>query len=172
MTAKRPGKLSAGIAVVRSEGEANQILLVHPGGPFWKNKDEHGWSIPKGEHEDDIDDDLILATARREFTEETGHPVPNGELIALPEMRLGSAKRLRAFVVAGDLDADHIVSNTFEMEWPPRSGTMATFPEVDRAAWFGLDEARTKLHKGQVGLVDLVVEKLSELVGDESHEQK
>lgn len=172
MAAKRPGTLSAGIAVVRREGKTDQILLVHPGGPFWKNKDEHGWSIPKGEHEDDLDDDLILATARREFTEEIGHPVPAGRLIPLPEIKLASAKRLRAFVVSGDLDADHIVSNTFEMEWPPRSGTMALFPEVDRAAWFSLDEARTKLHKGQVGLVDLVVEELSELLGGESLEPK
>lgn len=133
-----------------------QILLVHPGGPFWRNKDEHGWSIPKGEHEGELLDELIEATALREFSEETGHPVPAGDLLPLPELRLGSSKRLRAFVVAGDLDADRIVSNTFELEWPPRSGRMQDFPEVDRAAWFTLDEARTKLHKGQIGLIALV----------------
>lgn len=163
MAAERPRTLSAGIAVVRRVEDETQILLVHPGGPFWRNKDEHAWSIPKGEHEDEHRDDLIVATARREFEEETGHPVPDGELLALPVMRLGSSsKRLRAWVIVGDLDADRITSNTFELEWPPRSGRTATFPEVDRAAWFDLDAARTRLHKGQVGLVDLLAAVIDE----------
>jgi predicted NUDIX family NTP pyrophosphohydrolase len=139
--------------------------LVHPGGPFWRNKDEHGWSIPKGEldHNErpsdpgaEIGEEVYVAAARREFTEETGNAAPEAELVALPELRLSSAKRLRAFAAAGDLDPETITSNTFELEWPPRSGTTQSFPEVDRAAWFTFDEARIKLHKGQVGLVDLL----------------
>lgn len=153
-------RLSAGIAVVRRVGGRVELFLVHPGGPYWQNKDAHAWSIPKGELDDGGDDEpaAIESTARREFLEETGHPVPAGPLVALEEIRIGSSKRLRAFLVAGDLDASRITSNTFEMEWPPRSGRHQTFPEVDRAGWFELDEARTKLHKGQVPLVDVIEE--------------
>lgn len=168
--ASTTGKLSAGIAVIRA-GEADiEILLVHPGGPFWKNKDEHGWSIPKGEHETEETDELIVATARREFGEETGNEVPDGELVPLPELRLSSSKRLRAFLVVGDLDADRIVSNTFELEWPPRSGRMQAFPEVDRAAWFELSVARSKLHKGQVGLIEAIEAQTAGLLAMKSHE--
>lgn len=100
--------------------------------------------------------EVLEATARREFTEETGHAVPDGELIALQAFAVGSGKKLHAFVVAGDFDAETIVSNTFEMEWPPRSGQTQAFPEVDRAQWFAIDEARSKLHKGQGRLVELL----------------
>jgi predicted NUDIX family NTP pyrophosphohydrolase len=148
-------RLSAGIALVRVNDGVPEVLLVHPGGPYWRGKDEHGWSIPKGELEgEDRSDPVVEATARREFNEETGHHVPAGELWALAELRIGSGKALRAFAVRGDLDAGTITSNTFDLEWPPRSGRIQSFPEVDRAAWFTFVEARTKLHKGQVGLVD------------------
>lgn len=133
-----------------------ELLVVHPGGPFWANKDEHAWSIPKGEIEGEADAE---ATARREFTEETGQAVPDGPLIALTELSLGGGKRLRAFAVLGDLDADAITgetSNTFEMEWPPRSGRTASFPEVDAGRWVPLDEAAASLHKGQARLVSLL----------------
>lgn len=161
------GVRSAGIALVRRRGDDVELLLVHPGGPFWQNKDANAWSVPKGEI--DVDEptvDDIEATARREFTEETGHRVPDGPLLALPEFRLGSSsKRLCCFVAAGDLDPATIVSNDFELEWPPRSGRTQSFPEVDRAAWYDLDEARAKLHKGQVRLVDLLVEMLGTPAG-------
>lgn len=161
--------LSAGIALVRGAGDDAEILLVHPGGPFWRNKDEHAWSVPKGEvdvaDDADPDDTAVEAAARREFSEETGHPAPAGPLIALPRLRLGSSsKRLQCFAAAGDLEPSAIVSNTFEMEWPPRSGRLASFPEVDQAAWFRLDVARSKLHKGQVPLVDLLLAELDRLL--------
>lgn len=162
---------SAGIALVRPAGDGAEVLLVHPGGPFWRNKDTNAWSVPKGEV--DVDDPSpadIEATARREFAEETGHPAPAGPLLALPELRLGSStKRLHCFVAAGDLEPTAVVSNTFEMEWPPKSGRMQTFPEVDRAEWFGLDEARDKLHKGQVPLVDLLGAEIGPLLLDHDH---
>jgi predicted NUDIX family NTP pyrophosphohydrolase len=149
-------RASAGIALLRvTVAGQPELLLVHPGGPFWRNKDEHAWSIPKGE----IDDTQLggaepEATARREFTEETGQPVPPGPLLPLPAVNLGSGKRLYPFALVGEIDSALVVSNDFELEWPPRSGRLQRFPEVDRAAWFGLAEARTKLHKGQVALVD------------------
>ncbi len=153
----RPARVTAGIALVRGRPtDRPELLLVHPGGPFWAGKDEHGWSIPKGEL--DGPDDLDLeAAARREFVEETGQAVPDGPLTPLPSFGLGSGKRLHAFWLVGEIDADHVVSNEFELEWPPRSGRLQRFPEVDRAAWFDLDHARTRLHKGQVKLVDLLV---------------
>ncbi|MEL7155517.1 MAG: NUDIX domain-containing protein [Actinomycetota bacterium] len=154
---------SAGIALLRPGPDgprAPEVLLVHPGGPFWRNKDTHAWSIPKGEVDEPEPTSADLeATARREFAEETGHPAPDGPLVALPEFRLGSSsKRLHCFVTVGRLDPATVVSNTFDLEWPPQSGTLQSFPEVDRADWFDLAEARTKLHKGQVPLVDLLVE--------------
>lgn len=168
--------ISAGIVVHRSRPDGHNVFLVHPGGPFWRNKDEHGWSIPKGEVDPPDSDETpasvltptaIEAAARREFVEETGQPVPPGDLVALPELKIGSKKMLRAFLITGDVDPDAVSSNTFEMEWPPRSGRMQSFPEVDRGAWFDLDEARTKLHKGQVPLVDHILEAL----GRETHPQ-
>jgi len=122
---------------------------VHPGGPFWKNKDEHAWSIPKGEFggEDPLD------AARREFEEETGQPI-DGEFTALEPVR-GSGKVIHAFAVASARpDPARLDSNTFEMEWPPRSGRRQSFPEVDRAAWVPLEEAAGKLHRNQQALVD------------------
>jgi predicted NUDIX family NTP pyrophosphohydrolase len=127
------------------------VLLVHPGGPFWARKDAGAWSVPKGEHGDDEDP---RECARREFEEETGTALPPGELAELGAVRLKSGKRVAAWAAEGDLDPEGITSNTFEMEWPPRSGRMQAFPEVDRAGWFGLDEAREKLNPAQAPFLD------------------
>jgi predicted NUDIX family NTP pyrophosphohydrolase len=121
------------------------------GGPFWEKKDDGAWSIPKGEHGPD---DEPLAVARREFEEELGSPVPAEELLPLGALRVTSAKVLAVWAAEGDLDATATRSNTFELEWPPRSGRVQEFPEIDRAAWFGLGEARAKLVKGQVPFLD------------------
>ncbi len=146
-------KLSAGLVLHRTGAAGIEVLLVHPGGPFWANKDEGAWSIPKGEH-DEHDDPH--ACALREFEEELGSvPPPADEPDRdLGEVRLKSGKRVRAFARAGTLDVDEIASNTFEIEWPPRSGRMQTFPEVDRAGWFSPDAARQKLNPAQVELVN------------------
>jgi predicted NUDIX family NTP pyrophosphohydrolase len=127
------------------------VLLVHPGGPFWAKKDAGAWSIPKGEHEDGDD---ARACALREFEEELGTPLPAGaELTELGTVKLKSGKQVTAFAVEGDLDADAISSNTFTLEWPPRSGRMREFPEVDRAGWFDLETAAEKLNPAQAALL-------------------
>jgi predicted NUDIX family NTP pyrophosphohydrolase len=127
-----------------------EVLLVHPGGPFWAKKDVGAWSIPKGEYEDDD----ARACALREFEEELGTPLPDGaELAELGTVKLKSGKQITAFAVEGDLDADAITSNTFTMEWPPRSGKTREFPEVDRAGWFDLETAREKLNPAQAELL-------------------
>ena len=136
-------KQSAGILLHR-DGE---VLLVHPGGPFWAKKDAGAWSIPKGEYEEGDDP---RAAALREFEEELGSTLPAGtELVELGTVKQKSGKRITAFAAEGDLDAETIASNTFEMEWPPRSGRMQAFPEVDRAGWFSIEEAREKLNSAQ-----------------------
>ncbi len=151
--------LSAGLLVYRRrEGEGIEVLLVHPGGPFWARRDDGAWSIPKGEV-DGTDD--LRATAAREFREELGRDVPAGEWLDLGEIRQRSGKRVRAWGVEGDLDAGEVLSNTFEMEWPPRSGRRQAFPEVDRAGWFGPASARHKLVPGQSKLVDRLLELLA-----------
>ena len=143
---------SAGILLHRERGGALEVLLVHPGGPFWAKKDAGAWSIPKGEYEDGDDP---RACARREFEEELGTPLPaEAELRELGTVRLRSGKHVTAYAVAGDLDADAISSNTFTMEWPPRSGVQREFPEVDRAGWFSLYDAREKLNPAQAELLD------------------
>jgi len=132
-----------------------QVLLGHPGGPFWKNKDAGAWSIPKGEYR--VDGEAAedpLTAARREFTEETGHPVPDGPVLELGEVRQRGGKIVVAFAVEGDLDPATIVSNTFEMPWPPRSGRTASFPEIDRAEWFGLTEAAERINPAQTEFLD------------------
>jgi predicted NUDIX family NTP pyrophosphohydrolase len=144
-------KLSAGLLVHRRSATGVELLLVHPGGPFWAKKDAAAWSIPKGEYDPEEDP---RAAARREFTEELGAPPPAGEWLALGELRQSGAKQVIVWTVEGDVDVDQVVSNTFELEWPPRSGRLQEFPEVDRAAWFDAETARTKLHKGQVPYVD------------------
>ena len=148
---------SAGILLYRGTGAELELLLVHPGGPFWAQKDVGVWSIPKGEYGDDEDP---RACALREFEEETGTPLPPGELIELGDVRQKGGKVVTAWAAQGDLDAVAIRSNTFRMQWPPRSGRWATFPEVDRAGWFGVDEAREKLNPAQSDFVDRLLTRL------------
>jgi predicted NUDIX family NTP pyrophosphohydrolase len=143
-------RTSAGVLLYRRRDGVPEVFLVHPGGPFWAKKDEGAWSIPKGEFDPSED---ALTAAKREFEEETGLVV-EGEFRALKPIRQAGGKLVHAFALEGDLDPKAIHSNTFEMEWPPRSGRRQAFPEVDRAAWFPLDVAREKIHKGQVGLLD------------------
>ncbi|HEU0025287.1 MAG TPA: NUDIX domain-containing protein [Thermoleophilaceae bacterium] len=142
---------SAGILLYRLRDGAPEVLLVHPGGPFWARKEAGAWSIPKGEHGEDEDPQ---ACARREFEEETGTALPQGALTELGTVRQRSGKVVTAWAAEGDLDADQIRSNTFELEWPPRSGRMRSFPEVDRAAWFALEAAREKLNPAQLAFLD------------------
>jgi predicted NUDIX family NTP pyrophosphohydrolase len=149
---------SAGILLYRIRDGEPEVLIVHPGGPFWARKDAGAWSIPKGEHDDDEDP---RACALREFEEETGTRPPAEALADLGTARLKSGKLVAAWAVEGDLDAAAITSNTFELEWPPRSGRTQTFPEVDRAGWFGLDAAREKLNPAQGAFLD----RLRELLG-------
>jgi predicted NUDIX family NTP pyrophosphohydrolase len=145
-------KESAGILLHRHRGGHREVLLVHPGGPFWARKDAGAWSIPKGEYGDGEDP---RACALREFEEELGAPPPPAErLVELGTITQRGGKRVTAWAAEGDLDTDNINSNTFTMEWPPRSGRMREFPEVDRAGWFGLDEAREKINPAQAGLLD------------------
>jgi predicted NUDIX family NTP pyrophosphohydrolase len=144
-------KRSAGIVLHRRTPAGREVLLVHPGGPFWAKKDLGAWSIPKGEHDEGED---ALACALREFAEETGTALPPGELTDLGSVRQRSGKVVRAWAAEGDLDAGAIRSNTFTMEWPPRSGRMRDFPEVDRAAWFRLDEARERINPAQSAFID------------------
>jgi predicted NUDIX family NTP pyrophosphohydrolase len=141
-------KRSAGVLLRRPSGE---VLLVHPGGPFWARKDLGAWSIPKGEHSDDEDPE---AAARREFLEELGSPVPGGALRDLGTVRQKNGKEVRAYLASGDLDVTTVVSNTFTMQWPPRSGRMAEFPEIDRAEWFDVETAREKLNPAQAAFLD------------------
>jgi predicted NUDIX family NTP pyrophosphohydrolase len=148
---------SSGILLFRRSGEALELLLVHPGGPYWARKDAGAWSIPKGEHADGED---AQACARREFEEETGTAPPAGELVDLGEVRLRSGKRVSAWAAEGDLDADAVRSNSFTVEWPPRSGRMQAFPEVDRAGWFAPADAREALVPAQVAFIDRLLEHL------------
>ena len=142
---------SAGIVLFRRSGSTLEVLLVHPGGPFWARRDAGVWSIPKGEYEPDED---ALAAARREFEEELGSAPPEDGAVDLGEIRQKSGKLVRAWAVEGDLDASATVYNKFTMEWPPKSGRMQEFPEVDRAEWFTLADAREKLVPAQVELLD------------------
>jgi predicted NUDIX family NTP pyrophosphohydrolase len=142
---------SAGILLHRHLGERIEVLLVHPGGPFWARRDEGAWSIPKGEYLPDEDPELA---ARREFEEELGSPPPEGSAEDLGEIRQKGGKVVRAFALKGDLDVGAITSNTFALEWPPRSGQTIEVPEVDRAEWFGVPEAGKKMNPAQVELLE------------------
>src|SRR5215510_5349556 len=145
-------KTSAGLLVYRVASQKQpEVFLVHPGGPIWAKKDMGVWSIPKGLREPDEEG---LATARREFLEEVGQSPPSGMAIPLKPVTLLSGKVVQAWAVEGDVDAASLRSNTFAMEWPPHSGKRAQFPEVDRAAWFSLAEARRRIHPGQAPLID------------------
>lgn len=147
---------SAGLLLYRiSDGGVVEVLLAHPGGPFWAGKDAAAWSIPKGEYDPSED---ALATARREFREEVGIDAPAGEPVPLGERRQPSGKWVTAWAVASDLDVTGAASNTFEMEWPRGSGTVRAFPEVDRVEWMPLAVARQKLLKGQVPFLDALMD--------------
>ena len=144
-------KKSAGLLMFRRSPDGRvQILLVHPGGPFWVNKDLGAWTVPKGEHDDSED---ALEAAKREFAEETGFPV-SGPFLPLGSLKQPSGKTVSVWAFESDCDPAALVSNEFEMEWPPKSGRKASFVEIDRAEWFSPSEARKKLTKGQVGFLD------------------
>ena len=143
-------KQSAGILLYRKANNQLQVFLVHPGGPFFKNKDDAAWSIPKGEF---LDEEDALIAAKREFLEETGQSI-DGNFIKLKPVKLKSGKTVHAWAVEGDIDHEVIISNAFEMEWPPKSGKMASFAEVDRAAWFEPAVAKVKINPAQIALID------------------
>ncbi len=146
-------RLSAGLLMFRRADSGVEVFLVHPGGPFWQKKDMGAWSIPKGEYAKGEDP---LEAAKREFQEETGAN-PGGEFISLDDVKQPSGKVITVWALEGDCSADEIRSNTFEMEWPPKSRQMQKFPEVDRAGWFSLEEARDRILKGQVEFLDRFV---------------
>ena len=148
-------RTSAGILLHRAGPTGREVLIGHMGGPFWAKKDAGGWSIPKGEYGPGED---AFTVACREFEEELGTAVPAESFRHLGELRTTSSKVLTVWAAEGDLDAGTCVSNTFELEWPPRSGRIQEFPEIDRAAWFGVEEARTRLVKGQIGFLDRLAE--------------
>jgi predicted NUDIX family NTP pyrophosphohydrolase len=143
--------MSAGILLWRRRDGRLEVLLGHPGGPFFANKDADSWTVPKGEPDPQ---DELLSVARREFAEETGHEVPDRPFIELGEIRQKGGKTVIAWAVEGDLDPAAATSNTFELEWPPRSGRTQEFPEIDRVAWFDLPTARSKIRAAQRPLLD------------------
>jgi predicted NUDIX family NTP pyrophosphohydrolase len=151
VTSHKSGRTSAGILLWRRRGGGIEVLLGHPGGPLWARKDAGHWTVLKGEVEPG---EQPVDVARREFAEETGHAAPDGPLVELGEIRQKSGKLVQAWAAEGDLDPASAKSNTFEMEWPPRSGSRARFPEIDRVEWFDLDEARRKLKEAQVPFLD------------------
>ncbi len=144
-------KRSAGILLYRKRGDLLEVFLVHPGGPLWKNKDEGVWSIPKGLVEEGED---LLQTALREFEEETGFSIDAREVIPLNPVKQKSGKIVYAFAIEGDCEPEKLHSNTFEMEWPPKSGKTGEFPEIDRGEWFGLKDAKAKINPGQIALIE------------------
>jgi predicted NUDIX family NTP pyrophosphohydrolase len=148
-------KLSAGLLLYRVVAGSLEVLIGHPGGPFWAKKDDGAWSIPKGEYLEGEDPWLA---ARREFTEELGKPPPDGPHIDFPPLKQPSGKVITAFAVRGDLDLHDTVSNTFTLEWPKGSGNVKEYPELDRVGWFGGAEARSKLLKGQRPLIDQLID--------------
>jgi predicted NUDIX family NTP pyrophosphohydrolase len=155
---RKAAKVSAGILLYRTSANGPEVFLVHPGGPFWTKRDLGAWSVPKGEVDGD---EGMLEAAKREFREETGAQV-EGNFVELAPLRQPSGKMVHAWAVEGDIDASSITSNTFSIEWPPHSGESREFPEVDRAEWFTLAEARDKLLPGQRPLLDELIQKTSE----------
>jgi predicted NUDIX family NTP pyrophosphohydrolase len=155
--------LSAGLLLFRQGGTDDvEVLLGHMGGPYWARKDDGAWSVPKGEHSPDEDP---RAAAAREFTEELGSEPPPGSLLELGTVRQRGGKQITVFALQADFDAEHITPGVFEMEWPPRSGSVRVFPEIDRAAWFDTDTARRKLVPGQVEFVDRLLGSLPRATG-------
>ncbi|HEY2965276.1 MAG TPA: NUDIX domain-containing protein [Actinomycetota bacterium] len=160
----KSGRTSAGILLWRTREGRLEVLLGHPGGPYFAGKDADHWTVLKGEVDPGED---LLVVARREFAEETGQELPDGPTIDLGEIRQKSGKRVLAWGVEGDLDSETAVSNSFEMEWPPRSGRIREFPEIDRVAWFGLDDAREKIKAAQAPFLDRL-----ELTLADEHDQE
>jgi predicted NUDIX family NTP pyrophosphohydrolase len=152
-------KLSAGLLLYRVVDDAVEVLIGHPGGPFWARKDDGAWSIPKGEY---VDGEDPWTVAQREFCEEIGKAAPDGPRIAFAPLRQPSGKIITAFAVRGDLDLEGTVSNTFALEWPKGSGKFREFPEIDRVAWVSVAEARSKLLKGQRPLLELLTRALED----------
>jgi predicted NUDIX family NTP pyrophosphohydrolase len=152
-------RMSAGLLLYRRSADGYEVLIGHPGGPFWARKDDAAWSIPKGEY---TDDEEPWVAAQREFVEEIGLPVPDGPRVALPPVKQSGGKIVTAFAVEADLDVTDSVSNTFELEWPKGSGTVKEFPEMDRVSWFSIAEAHVKLLKGQRPLLDHLVAHLED----------
>jgi predicted NUDIX family NTP pyrophosphohydrolase len=151
-------KQSAGILLYRRQAKKLEVFLAHPGGPFWAKKDQGSWSVPKGEY---LEGEEPLHAAIREFEEETGYRLA-GDFIQLTTIRQKGHKTVHCWAVEGDLDPDHIVSNDFEMEWPPRSGKMRSFPEIDRGAWFSIETAREKILERQAAFIDELVQLIDE----------
>jgi len=151
-------KTSAGLLVYRFRGETLEVFIAHMGGPIWANKKKRGWSIPKGELDHG---EQPLEAAMREFREETGMEPPDSELINLGEFQQSSKKKILIWASEGDLDPDTLVSNTFTLEWPPGSGELAEYPEVDRAEWCEIPDAAEKVIKGQVQVLDALREHLA-----------
>jgi predicted NUDIX family NTP pyrophosphohydrolase len=149
-----PSKKSAGLLLYRRSGGRLEVLLVHPGGPYWRRRDAGAWSIPKGEIEGDETEETA---ARREFAEELGYH-PQGEFLPLGDAKQPSGKLVTIFALLSDWEPGRLVSSSFEIEWPPRSGRRQSFPEVDRAAWFSPDEARQKINAGQRPFIDRLEE--------------
>ena len=148
---------SAGVVLYRRRDAGLEVLLVHPGGPFWARRNEGAWSIPKGEF---APGEAPAAAARREFTEETGLGLP-ADLVPLTPVAQSRGKTVHPFAVEGDLDPSAVTSNLFTVEWPPRSGRMQSFPEIDRAAWFSLDEARRRIVPGQQAILEELRERVA-----------
>ena len=144
---------SSGILLFRFRSERLQVMLVHPGGPFWVKKDEGAWSIPKGLLEDH---ESLLDAARREFTEETSFEI-NSDFISLGNLMQPSRKKINAWAIERDMDETKIVSNKFALEWPKNSGIINEYPEIDKANWFYIDEAKKKIQKGQAGFIDRLI---------------
>ncbi|MEO8229835.1 MAG: NUDIX domain-containing protein [Chloroflexota bacterium] len=153
---------SAGIVLFRRPDTGLEVMLAHPGGPLFRSRDFGHWSIPKGEPDED---EPLLETARREFTEETGHPVPDGPALPLGSIVQKGGKVVHGWAVEGDLDPALAHSLPFEMEWPPRSGLRQAFPEIDRVEWFDRDEARRRIKPAQVPLLDRLDEFLGSVPG-------
>jgi predicted NUDIX family NTP pyrophosphohydrolase len=151
-------KQSAGILLYKGDGVGTKVLLVHPGGPFWAKKDKAAWSIPKGEF---VEGEEPVIAAKREFREELGQDAPTSELIELGSAKQPSGKMVYMWTCQADLDVSRVVSNTVQIEWPPKSGRQQNFPEVDKAQWCTLAQAREKLVKGQV----VFIERLAEILG-------
>ena len=150
-------KRSAGLVMYRRYDSTLEVFLVHPGGPFWAKKDLGAWSIPKGEY---LDGEDPLEAARREFTEETGFAA-EGDFLELGTVKQAGGKLVSVWAVEGDCDPASLKSNTCMIDWPPRSGRQMEIPEVDRASWFGVGEARTRILKSQIPILDLLTQRLN-----------